>query len=571
MDELSALTGKPSDEAKSSTTFFRAPLLRILFPQIAAYVLCECGFSFSPKAGTVAAGIALILGLFSCVLAWFPENNRTNLKNDLWTICFPLAVFFLAGAWWSFRAPKDINWRGKPETELVLGIKIETPFRSAGKSWSGLARVESAPEYACELCGARIFYRFRKSETDATPHEGMRLQIRGVAQDLSADDWLAPEFRDFLISKKANILLGNGDSIRILDTGIATSITAWFAKQKNTLIQILIDPKNPREREQRILTAMLLGETALLPQEQREDFMLTGTMHIFAVSGLHVSLFAALLFGIFSRTGFPYWSIAVITIGVSCFYVLLTGAAPSAVRAWIMIVFLLSARLLGRSSNPLNALVLAASFALWQNPSLLSALGFQLSYGVVASIFLYGIPLANDWTSRSPIFGYIPYASRTPLQHFLVRLRETGIGLFSISLGTFVAGAAFIAGSFEIFTPVAVLANLILVPCVGLLLGTAVASAVLFYLPGGPPLATLLWEADCMLMFAVEVFAGTAAEISDGFETQFRFPWMSTLGGSLVLCVFSAGAFFEPLRSRPLLRFAFPPVFLCAYLLAFTC
>lgn len=568
MDELSAITGRASEEAKSSTKFFRAPLLWVLCPQIAAYVLCECGFSFARTASLVAAGTALFCALIAGCVAFSGGKKGEAIRNDLWTVFLPLAVFFSAGSWWSANAPRVADWSGRPETEIVVEAEIETPFRSSGKSWSGLARVQTASEGGESLCGTRIFYQFRKSETDTTPYEGMRMRLRGIARDVANDAWLEPGFREFLLSRRANILVGNCDSIEFFHSGVGSFANAWFAGKKAELIQKLVDRKSPHEREQLILTAMLLGELSLLPKDCREDFMLTGTMHIFAVSGLHVSLFAALLFGVFSRMRLPYWSIAAATLLVSCFYVLLTGAAPSAVRAWMMIVFLLAARLFGRSSNPLNALVLASTLALWYNPLLLSSLGFQLSYGVVASIFLYGIPL-SDCASRVRIFAYIPEADRSPLQRVIAAVLRKCIGLGAISFGTFIAGAAFVAGTFGIFTPIAVLVNLVLVPCVGVLLGTALAVAVLVYLPGTLWLAEILWYFDCLLMFAVEVVTGTAAELPLDMETRFPFPWLGTLGGSLVLLLFSAGAFWQPLRSRAWLRFAIPPVFLCGYLLVF--
>lgn len=570
MDEISALTGNASDEAKSSTRFFRAPLLWILFPQCAAYILCECGFSLSPKASLIAAGIALIAGLLAVLATRIPDGEKyASLRNDLWTLALPIAAFFLAGTWWSVCAPKPVDWRGKPESEIAVEASIETPFRSSGQSRSGLARVVAASEGGESLCGGRILYRFRKSETDTELHEGMRLRMRGIVRDITDDPWFDSGFRDFLHSRRVSVLIGNGDRIEILNSGLAAEIRGYFARLKAELIRKLVDPQSPQEREQRILAAMLLGERKLLPPEQENDFMLTGTMHIFAVSGLHVSLFAALLFAVFSRLRPPYWVLATSVLLVTGFYVLLTGAAPSAVRAWTMVAFLLVARLLGRSSNPLNALILAASITLWQNPSLLSSLGFQLSYGVVASIFLYGIPLGDTLNARIRPFKYIPVKSRSRFRRLLASGLEKFIALFSVSFGTFLAGAAFIAGSFGIFTPMAVLVNLVLIPCAGLLLAPAIASAALFCLPGTAWAAAWLWDANCKLMFAVEVLTGTAAAVPAELAVQFPQPWLGTLGGGLNSAFFLGGAFMPALRSRAWLRFGFPPVFLCAYLLAF--
>lgn len=562
------LSGKTDETEITTKSFFRSPLLWILLPQTLSYTLCECGFALPTKSCIVAGIIALVLSGVAFFGEVFSARFTEKLKN-VWIFCLPIAVFFLGGAWWSINAPQKANWENYPETEVVAELRIETPFRSAGKSWSGLARVESVSNDCAVLKNARIFYQFRKSECDTAPHEGMRLRLRGLACDMSQDSWFSEDFREFLRSRQVSVRIGNGDSVEFLKSGLAASTTAWFAARKADLIQKLVDPKSSREREQRILAALLLGEQKLIPPDQEKDFMLTGTMHIFAVSGLHISFFAVLCFWIFSTLRLPYFAAASLTLVITWFYVQLTGAAPSAMRAWMMVVFLLAARIFGRTSHPLNALVLAASVALWENPALLNFLGFQLSYGVVASIFLYGIPLTETLNSRIQFFKYIPAANLSRIQQFVRLSSEKLIGLFSVSLGTFFAGASFISGSFGIFTPIAILVNLILVPCTGILLGTAIVAAAFFYVPATEQVAKILWAADCAFMFVVEVVTGTAAEIPSDFETVFSHSWQGTLGGALTLFFLALGAFWRPLRSRPFLRFAFPPVFLCVYLLAF--
>lgn len=566
------LTGKTTDEDNPSAPFFRAPLLWILLPQVAAYTLCEYGFSLPAHSAFVAGVIASVLAAGALLAEIVSLRQPARFRyRDTWLFCLPIAVFFLAGAWWSAHAPRAVDWSAMPETELLAELRVETPFRSNGKSWSGLARAERVPDDCPELQNARIFYQFSKSETPNPPYEGMRFRLRGIARDISQDSWFDEGFREFLHSRRTSILLGNGDCFQELDSGINAALREKFLRLKSSLIEKLVNSQSPWEREQRILTAMMLGERKLLPPDREDDFMLTGTMHIFAVSGLHVSLFAAICFWIFSKCRLPYWGLAAGTLAISWFYVQLTGAAPSAMRAWIMIVFLLSARLFGRSSHPLNALILAAVIALWIQPSLWNSLGFQLSYSVVASIFLYGIPLDNALRKRWKPFKYVPAHALSRFQRAFVWLGSKLISLFSVSLGTFVAGAAFVAAHFGVFTPIAVLVNLILIPLVGILLGTAIASAVLFCIPvpGMSALAQFIWTADCMLMFGVEVLTGTAASLPGVFSVEFEHARFGTLGGAIILILFALGAFWEPLRSRSFIRFALPLIFLCAYLLAF--
>ena len=70
-----------------------------------------------------------------------------------------------------------------------------------------------------------------------------------------------------------------------------------------------------------------------------------------------------------------------------------------------------------------------------------------------------------------------------------------------------------------------------------------------------------------MLSAAVAVLL--AAAIPADAETRFADPRLGALGGALVLLAFAVGAFSPAVRARPVLRFAFPPLFLLAYLLAF--
>ena len=580
METLKAALGNAPDGAgdaaeKRSRPLrnFRAPLLWILLPQLAACALCENGFALPRVACVVASGVAFALAVFGACFtdgSAFPRRFG-KIAREVWALALPLAAFFLAGAWWSATAPRLVDWSAFPETEAVIELEVETPFRSAGKSWSGLARVRGISEDCSALVGARVFYVFRKAETDTAPLEGTRLRMRALVRDAVGDARLAEGFRDFLRSRRVSAQATGGDRIEISDTatGFDAALSRRFAAMKAALIAKLVDPRSPREREQRALAAMLLGERSLLTREQRDDFALSGTTHIFAVSGLHVSLFAALIFAACSRARAPFWLTAAATVGVTWFYVRLTGAAPSAMRAWTMIVFLLAARLLGRPAQPLNALIASASFALWRDPALFAEPGFRLSYAVVASIFLYGVPLGDFLRSRLRLFRYVPAASLSRARRFASALWERGCAAFAVSLGTFVAGASFVAASFGVFTPIAVLANLALVPFLGILLSAGLVSAALFCVPGAAPLAELIWCADAALMFCAEAFAGTAAAIPADAETRFADPRLGALGGALVLLAFAVGAFSPAVRARPALRFAFPPLFLLAYLLAF--
>lgn len=164
--------------------------------------------------------------------------------------------------------------------------------------------------------------------------------------------------------------------------------------RSRTYIRAALSQYVPSDRGQAVLRALLLGDRSRLTDRQRDQFAKTGLMHLLAVSGLHVFLvgmvFYALLRPILTRFGLR-WKVAeigraILTIAVLVFYLLLTGARPSVVRAVVMATLFIGGILFQRSTPPLNTLGVAAVVLLAMRPDALFDVGFQLSMTAVAGI-----------------------------------------------------------------------------------------------------------------------------------------------------------------------------------------
>jgi len=180
--------------------------------------------------------------------------------------------------------------------------------------------------------------------------------------------------------------------------------TSFFANLKETL-QAKIDTFLPQP-ESSLLSAMLLGNKAGLPEDLKEDLSITGTRHITAISGMHVAILSGMLFFFLLSTGMPRKKSSLIVLGFLLFFVMFTGFQASAVRAGIMGSAFLIAGLVGRRSVGLRILVFAAVFMLLENPLLLAHdIGFQLSFLAVLGILLF-LPLLQHvfWRLALP-FG----------------------------------------------------------------------------------------------------------------------------------------------------------------------
>ena len=85
----------------------------------------------------------------------------------------------------------------------------------------------------------------------------------------------------------------------------------------------------------RLIWAMTLGWKTALTNEVSEPFMETGTMHIFAISGLHIALIAVILVSLLRVARVPRPVCGLFVIPAIWFYTAATGWQPSAIRSTV--------------------------------------------------------------------------------------------------------------------------------------------------------------------------------------------------------------------------------------------
>lgn len=140
-----------------------------------------------------------------------------------------------------------------------------------------------------------------------------------------------------------------------------------------------------------IAEAMTLGWRADIDPETQASYRDAGIAHLLAVSGLHIGLLAALvgsaLFWINKerRGRIVKGAIQIAAIWI---FALITGMAPSTMRAALMFSLFIVSRMFGRRTSSLNLLAACALLTLATQPMLLFNVGWQLSYAAVAGILL---------------------------------------------------------------------------------------------------------------------------------------------------------------------------------------
>ncbi len=139
--------------------------------------------------------------------------------------------------------------------------------------------------------------------------------------------------------------------------------------------------------------ALVLGDTTDLTYEQSTAFSVSGISHVVAVSGLHVSILCAVVY-LFS--GRKRYLTALIGIPLLVFFAAIVGLTPSVTRAVLMQVLMMLAVVVDREYDPPTALAFAVMVMLTRCPLVITSVGFQLSVGSVAGIFLFFQPI-SEW------------------------------------------------------------------------------------------------------------------------------------------------------------------------------
>src|SRR5437762_814815 len=215
---------------------------------------------------------------------------------------------------------------------------------------------------------------------------------------------------------------------------------------------------------QNFLSGIVLGLRHQTPEDIEEPFQQTGTLHLFAVAGLHVGIVAALLWMVATVARLTRTSAAAFIIPLLLFYAAVTGLHISSVRAAVMSSVLLGGFFFDRKVFVLNSLAAAAFFLLCWDPNELFSTGFQLSFAVVSAIILFANPLfgfLQRWGAPDPFLPRSLLRGPRRLMHVGFEWLCRGA---SVSLAAWIGSLPFILWYFHIVTPISLFANLVVVP-----------------------------------------------------------------------------------------------------------
>lgn len=228
-----------------------------------------------------------------------------------------------------------------------------------------------------------------------------------------------------------------------------------------------------------LVSGMVLGVTDETSAELQRPFRNSGTLHVFSVSGFHVALISGIGWAFLHFLGVRR-SVALMILVPGVFaYAFITGWRPAAARAAIMISVVLAAAILDRKSRIQNSLGAAVLILLAADTHPLFTAGFQLSFGVLLAIALLGVPLlglCRPWTGLDP---FLPVQVASWRQQKWSWLKTWVAGSMCTSLAATAGSLPLTLWHFGLVTPVAIVANCLLILLASFVLAIACVSLLL--------------------------------------------------------------------------------------------
>ena len=236
-----------------------------------------------------------------------------------------------------------------------------------------------------------------------------------------------------------------------------------------------------------VAEALTLGWRADIDPETQAAYRDAGIAHLLAVSGLHVGLVALMVgwalmwIGRERRGRIIRGSVQLTAVWL---FVLVSGLAPSSVRAALVFSLFIISDILGRRTPKLNLLAAAAIIMLIVKPMLLFDVGWQLSFSAVAGILL-AMPVIMAFRSRLYQAAMVSVAATT--------------ATLPVTLTTF-----------HRFQPYFLVANVVVIPLSSLILAFSLLYMAL-------PCGTTAWPVEMMLR-----------------ATEAVTSWVATLPGAVI-------------------------------------
>ena len=212
-----------------------------------------------------------------------------------------------------------------------------------------------------------------------------------------------------------------------------------FFKIKN----YFIDRINNIGNSKNYLFSFILGDSSKIDNKVKDSYQNNGISHLFAVSGMHVSLFMGIILFILEKLKCNQIHSNIIAIIFLLFYMFITNFSPSMLRAGILFILLTFNNIFKLSIKSTNIMILLLCIILIINPFLIFNIGFQFSYTISLFLIVFQsiITRQNNYFKKLLVVSIISFLISLPISiynFYQVNLLGIFLNLLFVPLVSFI-------------------------------------------------------------------------------------------------------------------------------------
>ena len=384
----------------------KAPFFRLLLPLMAGIIT-----EYYWQLPAYAVWIMILCG---CVL-WYISRSQSSFRRFRHTFFSGIYIqifFFCLGVVCAMCHELRFQTRHfskKINQGDVLCLRLEEPPVERAKTYRAIASVTQliTNEGIMEVNGNCYVY-FKKDSTAKLLQYASVIYTRAIPKPIPFNDTAEFDFQRYAERQKIyhQIYLKETDYVTE-EIDSAFHLYAYLYNVRDYLIRIIhrhvTDPQQAA-----VAIALLTGYRAELDRDLSAIYQQTGTIHVIAISGMHLALIYVLLQFLFRPIDrirkLRIWKELIILVFLWLFS-LLTGAGASVIRAVIMFSFISFGKIMDKKGRIENALAASAFFMLCYHPYLLWDVGFQLSYAAVLSLVVFMKPIEEMMPLENPLLA----------------------------------------------------------------------------------------------------------------------------------------------------------------------
>lgn len=262
-----------------------------------------------------------------------------------------------------------------------------------------------------------INYYIKKNENYSNLKIGSIIKVEGkLDYPKKNTNFNLFNYKNYLLSEKIYFVLTANKITYIKDTDNI------FFKAKNLLINYI---NNFKTKD--YLYTFILGNTSLLEQDTKESFQNNGISHLFAVSGMHITLISTLLMYLLKKITKNHDISYIITIFILLFYTFITNFSSSILRAFLLFLLIYINKKFKFNLKTIEIIMLILLILLMYNPFYIYSIGFKFTFIISIILILFSKKINN-------FKNYFSKLLMTSLISFFVSLPIVINNFFEINL-----------------------------------------------------------------------------------------------------------------------------------------